>query len=193
MTTVSRETQARLERFADLLVQWNAKINLVSPKDLGQLWPRHIQDSLQLAHLIPEGATITDLGSGGGFPGLILAIATGNPVTLIESDQRKCAFLREAGRICEANVAILPKRIEAATPPEADIITARALAPLVKLLGWARPLLKENGFCLFLKGIKAQDELTEASRDWHMTSTILPSRTDPGGAIIKVSDFKRVV
>lgn len=116
MTTVSRETHERLERFADLLVQWNAKINLVSPRDIAQLWPRHIEDSLQLAELIPEGATITDLGSGGGFPGIILAIATGNPVTLIESDQRKCAFLREAGRICEAKVTVIAKRIEAASP-----------------------------------------------------------------------------
>lgn len=193
MTTVSRETHERLERFADLLVQWNAKINLVSPRDIAQLWPRHIEDSLQLAELIPEGATITDLGSGGGFPGIILAIATGNPVTLIESDQRKCAFLREAGRICEARVTVIAKRIEAASPPPADIITARALAPLNRLLEWARPLLKEDGFCLFLKGQKAQAELTEASADWHMSHTIVPSRTDPGGAIIKVSDFKRVV
>ncbi|EHH67729.1 16S rRNA (guanine(527)-N(7))-methyltransferase RsmG [Gluconobacter morbifer] len=193
MTTVSRETHARLERFADLLAQWNTKINLVSPRDVASLWPRHIEDSLQLAELIPAGATITDLGSGGGFPGLILAIATDNPVTLIESDQRKCAFLREAARICGAKVTVIPKRIEAAFPPPADIITARALAPLNKLLNWARPLLREDGVCLFLKGQKAPEELTEASRDWHMTSTILPSRTDGGGAIIKVSDFKRVV
>ncbi|MBS1089791.1 16S rRNA (guanine(527)-N(7))-methyltransferase RsmG [Gluconobacter wancherniae] len=193
MTTVSRETKARLECFAEVLAQWNAKINLVSPRDMRFVWPRHIDDSLQLVPMIPEGATITDLGSGGGFPGLILAIATSNPVTLIESDQRKCAFLREAARLCEANVTVIPKRIEATTPEPADIITARALAPLEKLLGWARPLLKEDGFCLFLKGIKAQSELTDASRDWHMTHSIIPSRTDPGGAIIKVSDFKRVV
>ncbi|MQR98715.1 16S rRNA (guanine(527)-N(7))-methyltransferase RsmG [Gluconobacter aidae] len=192
MTTVSRETHERLERFADLLVQWNAKINLVSPRDIAQLWPRHIEDSLQLAELIPKGATITDLGSGGGFPGIILAIATDSPVTLIESDQRKCAFLREAGRICCAKVTVIAKRIEAASPPPADIITARALAPLNKLLDWARPLLKEDGFCLFLKGQKAQAELTEASADWHMNHSMFPSRTDPDGAIIKVSDFKRV-
>jgi len=193
LTTVSRETHDRLSRFADLLVQWNAKINLISPKDVPHLWSRHIEDRLQLASLIPPDARITDLGSGGGFPGLILAIATGNPVTLIESDQRKCAFLREAGRICDTSVTVIPKRIEAASPPPADIITARALAPLTKLLGWARPLLKEEGFCLFLKGIKAESELTEARCDWHMTQSIIPSRTDPGGAIIKVSDFKRVV
>lgn len=193
MTSVSRETRQKLEHFAELLVQWNAKINLVSPKDLGQLWSRHIEDSLQLVDLIPAGASITDLGSGGGFPGLILAIATPNPVTLIESDQRKCAFLREAARLCDAKVTVIPKRIEAAVAPPADIITARALAPLDQLLDWARPLLKEDGFALFLKGQKAQTELTDASAHWHMNHTFFPSRTDAGGTIIKVSDFKRVV
>ncbi|QDH17991.1 16S rRNA (guanine(527)-N(7))-methyltransferase RsmG [Swingsia samuiensis] len=193
MKSVSRETQEKLEIFSTLIQEWNTKINLISPKDMEHLWTRHIEDSFQLSDLIPEGATITDLGSGGGFPGLILAIATKNPVTLVESDQRKCAFLREAARLCEVKVTVVPKRIETASLPEADIITARALAPLDKLLFWAEPLVKKNGFCLFLKGVKAQDELTDARNNWHMTSTILPSRTGSGGSIIKVSDFTRVV
>lgn len=189
---VSRETKEKLEAFARLLEQWNGKINLVSPRDIGTLWSRHIQDSLQLVPYIPPQSQITDLGSGGGFPGLVIAIATDNPVTLIESDQRKCAFLREASRICGANTTILPQRIERATPPRADIITARALASLSTLLGWAHPLLKENGFCLFLKGQKAPHELTEACQDWQMNYKTFPSITAPDGVLLKISEIRRV-
>ncbi|GBR47293.1 16S rRNA (guanine(527)-N(7))-methyltransferase RsmG [Neokomagataea thailandica] len=192
MVEVSRETQEKLERFAALLTQWNARINLVSPRDLVHLWPRHIEDSLQLAALVPENARITDLGSGGGFPGIILAIATGLPVTLVESDQRKCAFLREAARECGVKVQVVAKRIETVSLEPADVVTARALAPMERLLGWARPLLKPEGFCLFLKGAKAPEELTEAQRDWHLSTEIFNSRTAEGGVIIKVCDFQRV-
>ncbi|MXV45144.1 16S rRNA (guanine(527)-N(7))-methyltransferase RsmG [Saccharibacter sp. 17.LH.SD] len=192
MMSVSRETQEKLEAFSSLLEQWNRRINLVSPRDIPHLWSRHIGDSLQLTSFIPEKAHIADLGSGGGFPGLILAIATGNPVTLIESDHRKCAFLREASRVCGAQTTVISKRIEDVEIEPADIVTARALAPLKILLGWADPLLKEDGFCLFLKGRKAPDELTEARRDWHMTYNSLPSRTNEDGVLLRISDFRRV-
>ncbi len=192
MTHVSHETEKKLAHFASLLTRWNEKINLVSPKDIAHLRQRHIEDSLQLVPHIAAGARITDLGSGGGFPGLIVAIATGNPVTLIESDQRKCAFLREAARECGAHVTVLAKRIEQADLEPADIVTARALALLPQLLDWARPLLKEDGYCLFLKGRKASDELTSARSGWHMTYETLPSRTDPDGALLRISDFRRV-
>ncbi|MCX5619130.1 MULTISPECIES: 16S rRNA (guanine(527)-N(7))-methyltransferase RsmG [Bombella] len=192
MHHVSHETEAKLAHFTQLLTRWNEKINLVSPKDIAHLRQRHIEDSLQLVPYVPEGARITDLGSGGGFPGLIVAIATGNPVTLIESDQRKCAFLREAARECGARVSVLAKRIEQAVLEPADIITARALAPLPQLLTWARPLLKEDGYCLFLKGRKTPDELTKARSDWHMLYNSFPSHTDPDGVLLKISDFRRV-
>ena len=119
---------------------------------------------MQLAALIPAGLPIIDLGSGGGFPGLILAISTGNPVTLIEADTRKAAFLREA----------------------------RALAPLQTLLGWAAPLLLPDGYCLFLKGRSVEDELTDAAARWHMTIKRTPSRTEPGGVILALSHIRRI-
>lgn len=190
--TVSRETKERLDVFIDLLKHWNSKINLVSPRDIETLWQRHIEDSLQLLPYIPPCAQITDLGSGGGFPGLVIAIATGNPVTLIESDQRKAVFLREASRICNANAKILAERIEDISLPPADIITARALATLKTLLQWSFPLLKKDGFCLFLKGQKASYELTDASQDWQMTYKCFPSLTSPDGVLLKISEIRRV-
>lgn len=193
MRDVSRETREKLECFATVLTLWNTRINLVSPRDLVNLWSRHIEDSLQLVSYLPAQATVTDLGSGGGFPGLILAIATGCPVTLIESDLRKCAFLREAGRLCGANIRVVSQRIETVSLPLADVVTARALAPLKQLLDWARPLLKPEGVCLFLKGAKAADELTEARQGWHITTELLKSNTADKGVIIKVCDFQRVI
>lgn len=206
--SLTAETKERLTEFAKILTLWNNKINLVSPGDIENLWPRHIEDSLQLIHWIPEGARITDMGSGGGFPGLVLAIATGMPVTLIESDQRKSAFLREASRICGASTQIITQRLE---HPEkiniapADIVTARALASLDKLLRWARPLLREDGACLFLKGQTVCDELTEARKNWQMKEEIIPARhlsSDTGqrngpegrnnGFLLRISDFRRV-
>lgn len=194
MMSVPRETHEKLERFAVLLEEWNSRINLISPRDMPQLWSRHIDDSLQLASHIPTGARITDLGSGGGFPGLILAIATDSAVTMIESDQRKCAFLREASRVCGVKTTVISKRIEQVDVQSAaaDVVTARALASLRTLLGWAEPFLNKEGFCLFLKGRKTSDELTEAACDWHMTYDTFPSRTHEDGALLKISDIKRV-
>ncbi len=183
---------SRLERFASLLTRWNRRINLVSASDLTRLWPRHICDSLQLATHISADATIIDLGSGAGFPGLILAIRTGNPVTLIEADTRKVAFLREAARETATPVTILNTRIEEAKPPAVSIVTARALAPLSKLLHWATPLLLPSGSCLFLKGKSVEDELTDAGTRWHMTIERTPSRTDPDGVILALSHIRRI-
>ena len=186
------EIMLRLEHFASLLARWNRRINLVSPGDLAKLWPRHICDSLQLATHVPPGATIIDLGSGAGFPGLILAIRSGNPVTLIESDSRKAAFLREAARETATRVTILNTRIEHAKPPAASVVTARALAALPTLLDWATPLLLPSGCCLFLKGRSVEDELTEAGTRWHMTTKRTPSRTEPDGVILALSHIRRI-
>jgi 16S rRNA (guanine527-N7)-methyltransferase len=190
---VSRETSGAFEAFAELLARWNSTVNLISPGDLAHLWDRHIADSLQLVPLIdplPERAI--DLGSGAGFPGLILAIATGIPFDLIEADQRKAAFLREAVRVTGAPARIHATRIEAATVAPASLVTARALAPLPKLVALAAPLLAPNGTCLFLKGAHARTELTDAAAEWHMRVDSIPSRTAPGACILRITDLARV-
>ncbi len=179
--------QERLERFEALLTRWNTRINLVAPHDLTHLWTRHIADSLQLVPLIQPDLSLTDLGSGAGFPGLILAMCIDNPVTLIEADSRKASFLREAAREAKTDVQIINARVEQATLPPAKIITARGLAPLPRLLEWAHPLLASDGLCLFLKGRKAEDELTDALAKWHMEITRISSRTDPDGVILALS------
>ncbi|GAJ28140.1 16S rRNA (guanine(527)-N(7))-methyltransferase RsmG [Acidomonas methanolica] len=189
---VSRETFSRLEVFASLLRTWNTRINLVSPRDMEQLWPRHIEDSLQLAPLVPQGARVIDLGSGGGFPGMIVGIAAGAEMVFIESDRRKAAFLREAARACGVRAQVMAQRIEVARPAPAPVVTARALAPLDILLGWAAPLLASGGYALFLKGKSLPDELTEAGARWQMSHESHPSRTDPQGTILKVWDIRPV-
>jgi len=187
---VPRET---LDRFTGLLLRWNRTVNLISANDEPLLWDRHIRDSLQLAPLLvhrPDRAI--DLGSGAGFPGLVLAIATGIPFDLIEADKRKAAFLREAARITGAPVQVHAVRIEAAQVAPAPLITARALAPLSRLLSLAAPLLTADGTCLFLKGASAKAELTHAATQWHMQVQSVPSRTIPDACILRISHLSRV-
>jgi 16S rRNA (guanine527-N7)-methyltransferase len=190
--SVSRETLERLDLFAEMLTRWNSRINLVSARDLDQLWTRHIADSLQLVPELPAGEAFVDLGSGGGFPGLILAMASNSPVTLIESDQRKASFLREAARATGTTATVIARRIEQVELPPVRYVTARALAPLPRLLDWAARFLSEDGTCLFLKGRTVEDELTMAAAEWHMTLSRRPSRTDPDGVILRVSELRRV-
>jgi 16S rRNA (guanine527-N7)-methyltransferase len=190
---VSRETRAALDRFAELLLRWNRTVNLIARHDEDTLWDRHIADSLQLVPLIaPRPARAIDLGSGGGFPGLLLAIVAAIPVDLIEADQRKAAFLREAARITGAPASVHASRIEAARVPPAPLITARALAPLPDLLALAAPLLAPGGYCLFLKGVNADAELTAAAGEWHIHAERFPSRTAPGASILRISEIARV-
>ena len=185
-------TKARLDAFTEILIRWNGRINLVAASDVDQLWDRHIADCLQLRSLIADHETITDLGSGAGFPGLILAICGCRHVTLVEADARKCSFLREAARASGAQITILNSRIEDTEIPPADVVTARALAPLARLLDWAQPLLGRDGRCLFLKGRKAKEELTAARSRWHMSVRCIPSLTDPDGVILSLSQISRV-
>ena len=160
---------------------------------MGVIWERHIHDSMQLGALIPEGVDrAIDLGSGAGFPGLILSIATGIPFDLIESDQRKAAFLREAARVTSAPARVYASRIEAAEILPAKLVTARALAPLAKLLGMAENLLAEDGVCLFPKREKAEQEIAEALATWTMRVEPHISRTDRSGVILRISEVKRV-
>lgn len=191
LTGVSRETRERLAAYVALLAKWNARINLVGPATLPDVWRRHILDSAQIHRQVANAATLVDLGSGAGLPGLILAILGGPEVHLIESDARKCAFLHEAARVTGTVVAIHNKRIEAAPRIEADVVTARALAPLAQLLDHAVRFLKPAGKCVFLKGARQADELTEARKTWHMSVTERPSLSDPSGVILEVESPAR--
>ncbi len=188
---ISRETLDRLAAYAEMLISWSASLNLVSRHDLQHLWPRHILDSLQLVDHLPEGLShAIDLGSGAGFPGLVLAIATNVPFHLVESDQRKSAFLREAARITEAPATIHPVRIESLSLAPAPLITARALAPLDRLLPLAKPLLAPDGTCLFLKGANAASELAAARQHWHMDVDHVASRTAPDATLIRIRNLR---
>ena len=189
---VSRETAERLDCYVAALLRWNRTINLVSRRDESDIWERHVADCLQLAKLIPHGTThAIDLGSGAGLPGLVLAIATGIPFHLIEADQRKAAFLREAGRLTAAPITVHAGRIERLRLPSAPLVTARACAPLATLLAWAAPLLAADGICLFPKGRTADSELTSAALQWHMRVETLRSRTDADSRIFRISDISR--
>ncbi|WP_448192208.1 16S rRNA (guanine(527)-N(7))-methyltransferase RsmG [Azospirillum sp. sgz301742] len=191
-TGVSRETLERLAVYEALLKKWQKTINLVGPKTLDDAWGRHFLDSAQLYPLLPESAKVlVDLGSGAGFPGLVLAIMGVPAVHLIESDVRKCAFLREAARATGAPVTVHNKRIEAVQGLQADVVTARALAPLTDLLGWATPFLDESGVALFLKGQNVEDELTSTTKYWKMRSERFDSVTDPSGSILRLSGIVR--
>jgi len=193
-TGVSRETLGRLETFATLLGRWQQRINLVARESVADLWRRHFLDSAQLLPLIPAGSgRLIDLGSGAGFPGLVLSILGASDVHLIESDGRKAAFLREAARLSGASVTIHAGRIEEATrlAETADVVTARALAPLDALLGHAAPLLRPGGCCLFLKGARAADELTLARKAWNMDVQQVPSRSHPAGVVLKLKAIAR--
>jgi len=192
LTGVSRETVARLEAYAELLKRWSGRINLVSRNTLGDLWRRHFLDSAQLLPLIPHKArSLVDLGSGAGFPGLVLAILGVPGVELIESDKRKGVFLGEAARLTNTPVKITDSRIEMAKPHAADVVTARACAPFDKLLPLAQRFIGPNTLCLFLKGEHVADELTAAQRDWRMKAAQLSSRADPRGVILRLEQVTR--
>ena len=183
-------SEARLRQFAALVEKWSPKINLVSKSDIAHIWERHVQDSLRLLPHIPTGTTrAIDLGSGAGFPGLILCIATGIPFELIESDRRKAAFLMEAARQTAAPAKIHNTRIEAARLPPAALITARALAPLDKLLALAALHLAPGGICLFPKGRTAAEELTLATPLWHMDVQRITAPEWGDSCILKVSQI----
>ncbi|OYV51278.1 MAG: 16S rRNA (guanine(527)-N(7))-methyltransferase RsmG [Rhodospirillales bacterium 20-60-12] len=190
---VSRETLDKLRAYEALVLKWSAKLNLVSARDQSLIWSRHIEDSLALVKLIPaDTERAIDIGSGAGFPGLVLAIATGVHFTLIESDQRKAAFLFEAVSSLQINAKILPVRIEAAKLEPAPLVTARALAALPRLLEWATPLLAPGGVFLFPKGRGAEEELTLAAKHWQMKIERFPSMSDPGSLILRLSEVRHV-
>jgi 16S rRNA (guanine527-N7)-methyltransferase len=191
-TDVSRETLDRLQAYVDLLIAWNQRINLVGPRTLDDVWRRHILDSAQLAPLVPsQTRSLVDLGSGAGLPGLILAIMGISTVHLIEADSRKCAFLREAARITRTDIVLQPKRFEEVPGFAADVVTARACAPLRKLLDHAASFIDRHSILLFLKGQTLGEELTDARKGWNMRETLHPSVSDPSGTILRLEEVTR--
>lgn len=192
---VSRETEQRLAALVDLVKKWQTAENLVASGTLRQLWTRHVADSTQLLALHPAARRWLDLGSGGGFPGLVIAIllgeggADGGMVHLVESNARKCAFLRTAARETKAPVTIHNSRIEtllADWEPAVDVISARALAPLVDLFGLAAHLISPKRPALFPKGVDHAREIDEASLYWDFDLVIHPSRISEGSVILEV-------
>lgn len=195
---VSRETLDRLTAYEALLRKWNVAINLVSPQTLSQVWTRHFLDSAQIFALGPDTArTWADLGSGGGFPGLVIAVLAAEKrpdlaVTLVESDRRKSAFLITAARELGLSVAVKSERIEALAPLQADILSARALAPLTDLLGFAERHLAPGGICLFPKGARWREELAPARERWSFQLDPHPSETESEAVILQIDGVKRV-
>src|SRR3954454_8458930 len=193
LVPVSRETLDRLAAYLDLLRRWQRTINLVGTDTLDDPWRRHILDSAQLVRFLPEGVRrLVDLGSGAGLPGLVLAILGVAEVHLIESDRRKATFLREAARATAPSATVHACRIEAAPPLAAEVVTARALAPLPNLLPLAARFATPATRCLFLKGRQAETELTEATRGWTMGVQRQPSLSDAEGCVLIISGLQRV-
>jgi 16S rRNA (guanine527-N7)-methyltransferase len=194
---VSRETIERLEHYLTMLEKWNPAINLVSKSTITNAWSRHFKDSIQLYQHAPKGwSHWADLGSGGGFPGAVIAILANEitpsaQVTLVESDQRKAAFLRSVLRETEASGTVAAKRIEIAEPLAADVISARALAGLTTLLGFAERHGTNEATYLFPKGINWEKELRIAQESWKFTYCAITSETDPNATILKIGDLAR--
>jgi 16S rRNA (guanine527-N7)-methyltransferase len=198
LTPVSRETEGRLQRYVDLLLEWQAKTNLVAPSTLPNLWTRHISDSLQLLTIAPSARTWADFGSGGGFPGVVLACALadtpGAMVHLVERNAKKAAFLREALRVTHSpgviHLADIGDSVDRITG-KVDCVTARALAPLHQLIGYAEPLVKQGAKALFPKGQDVEAELTEATKYWNIEPQLHSSRTGGHGWIVELDQIER--
>ncbi|MGB8397336.1 16S rRNA (guanine(527)-N(7))-methyltransferase RsmG [Bradyrhizobium sp.] len=198
LTSVSRETEVRLDRYIGLLLEWQAKTNLVAPSTLPHLWTRHVSDSLQLLDLAPSARRWVDLGSGGGFPGVVLACALaetpGAHVHLIERNVKKAAFLREALRVTSSpgtvHLAEIGDSVDRFVSP-VDCVTARALAPLRQLISFAEPLVRKGAKALFLKGQDVEAELTEATKYWNIKPKLHSSRTGGHGWIVELDAIER--
>jgi 16S rRNA (guanine527-N7)-methyltransferase len=198
LTPVSDDALARLDKFVALLIDWQRHINLIAPSTLPHIWTRHVADSLQLLPLAPGAKVWVDLGSGGGFPGIPLACALaqrpGAEVHLVESNGKKAAFLREAVRITGVPATVHAERIENfgdSFGGSADVVTARALAPLKSLCDQAFSLLAKGAIGLFLKGQDVEAELTEAAKYWTVEADLRPSLTSRDGVIVIVQSLKR--
>lgn len=198
MMGVSDAVLERLEAYVALLRKWQPKVNLVANRSLKDVWRRHILDSAQLGPLLPAaGGVVADIGSGAGFPGMVLAITQDHnkaEIHLIESNERKCAFLMEVNRTTQAGAIIHHCRVENLPElPElkTDVVTARGVASMGKLLLYANPMLKKGGQCLFLKGRKWREELTETKKNWIIKESLIPSLSEPSGMVVKLEEIRK--
>lgn len=187
---LSERQMTQLKTYGGLIEQWQKAINLVSPKTIDDLWERHLLDSAQLLPLIKNMPSfsvktkLVDLGSGGGLPGIVLAITMDNPITMIESDKRKCIFLKEVIRTLGLkNCTIINQRIEEKHDIKADIVTARALAPLNQLIKWAKPLLNDNGHFVFMKGEDVEKEINAVDKNTLQNRVLVQSITEPSAHV----------
>lgn len=193
---VSRETLGRLELFANLVRKWNPAVNLVGRSTVADLWARHIVDSAQIFEIAPADArSWADLGSGGGFPGIVVACLArqfrdGMTVTLVESDQRKAAFLIMAAKELGLDISVRTERIELLQPLGVDVVSARALAPLEKLCAYAFRHMAAAGCAIFPKGARAEEEIAQARRTWMFDLTCFPSLTDPEAQILRIKGLR---
>lgn len=199
LSPVSRETLARLDRFVELLLHWQKSMNLIGSSTIPQLWTRHIADSLQLLGLAPEARTWIDLGAGAGFPGVVVACALADlpdaKVWLVDKSPKKGAFLRDAVRVLDIPALVHTGRIEdfiASFSDSVDVVTARALAPMPKLLGFVAPFVEKGAQGLLSKGQDVEAELTEAAKYWNIEATLVPSRTNPTSRIVVVRGLEPV-
>lgn len=195
--SVSRETMDHLEHYQALVKKWSKSINLVSAATQDHIWDRHILDSAQLFLNIPEKCSVwLDLGSGAGFPGLVISALAKEylpalSVYLVESDKRKCVFLRTVIRELSLAAIVVNDRIETAEVPKAHVVSARALTSLAGLLGYAHPHMAENGICLFQKGENWEKEILEAEKEWSFDRKILNSKTQSGAVTLELGDIRR--
>lgn len=196
---VSRETIERLEAYEALLKKWNPKINLISRSTVGEIWNRHFADSAQLyQHIEVSPKKWLDFGAGAGFPGLVAAVIAKEKhpdlsFVLVESDQRKAAFLITVSNALGLKVKVISERIEAIPAQGADIISARAVASLDQLLSWAAPHAQKSSVLLFPKGNSYESELTTAQKHWHIEYDVIQSLTDSGSVILRIEEFERVI
>jgi 16S rRNA (guanine527-N7)-methyltransferase len=198
LTPVSRETLVRLDRFVELLLQWQSRINLIAPSTIPKTWTRHIADSLQLLDFAPNARAWVDFGSGGGFPAIPIACALAErpeaKFYLIESNSKKASFLREAARVLALPAELRSERAEnfgESWTGRADVVSARAVAPLKTLCDQAFPLIQQGALGLFLKGQDVDAELTEAAKYWKIWASKAPSKTSPEGCIVVVRRLER--
>lgn len=189
---VSRETFHRLQLYEETLLKWQTSHNLISNSTISSIWKRHFLDSAQLVpYISPSIKTIADLGSGAGFPGMVIALLTEIPTILIESNQKKVSFLREVQRITQAPVTILSKRVEDTPTLQVDLITARAVSQLSTLMEYAFLHLNTHGLCLFLKGKDIEKEIKEAHKKWNFLEKKYLSITDCTGVILEIQKIRR--
>ena len=195
ITPVSRETSERLDRFVAHLLKWQSAVQLVAPSTLSKIWTRHIADSLQLLPDIASAKEVVDVGTGGGFPGLVLAVASADKnFHLIESDTRKSSFLREALRVTETAAEVYAERVESVAKRISTgihMVTARAFAPLPRMLELTEPFFREGAKAAFLKSQDIDDELTTAAKSWIVNFQLRTSQTDPRGRILLIDQAKR--